>query len=97
MKEKKKSLEGSAVGSEHRGNIDRLKSLIKNSRTFVKTSDSGIEKMIRALDKVISKNIFKVESSHNIRLAFDSMKKGTMTGGSNNLELFLQSRHPVGN
>ena len=52
---------------------------------------------MRTLEKIISKNIFKVESSQNIRQTFDSMKKLTMTGSCNNMELFIQSRHPIAN
>ena len=44
LKEKRRELEGEGMGmgADHRSNIDRLKSLIKNSRAFVKAPDSGV-------------------------------------------------------
>lgn len=39
---------------DHRSNINRLISILGKSRTFIKTSDSGCEKVIRAISRMLS-------------------------------------------
>jgi hypothetical protein len=85
LREKRRQLEGQSAGSDHRSNIDRLKGLIRNSRVFAKTSDSGVEKMTRALEKVLSTALAKVETNSGERGAFERLKRHTMVSSSSNM------------
>ena len=38
---------------DHRSNIDRLMSILSRSRTFIKTNDSGCEKVVRAISRML--------------------------------------------
>lgn len=92
LREKRTQAQQPSNELDHRSNIDRLYSLISRSRTFIKTNDSGCEKMIRAISRLIDKSSL-IDMRDALKLGIEALKKYTMTCSSSNYELFIQSKH----